>query len=293
MPEFSDDAVRRIRATVKASESSPAGVPSQFQPKPNLSPIEFRLGKCDEAITATTNQLSSGSIGSGTVSLYRWNATNSAWEDTGDDVEAYDFLGVGYAYNEYVHLHRHPFQDGVLWCLAKKPKAEYLSSIACGTSTTLTRNTWVTANLVDNGGSGAGTTSSVFQVSSNTLLLRDAMKPASGANATFMVTVEFTFLMNVNAATLFVDLRGRLSGWGFYGGQHVDGGTPITWVDYNPGVLRTTTYQKTITGICECQVGSPFTAACTPELFFNEDATNVSGTAYCNIQAHAIRQDSE
>lgn len=124
---FNDDAVRRIRRTVKAVESSPAGVPKELQPRGFPAPRAFLVGRADETIAATTNPLSSGSINSGTVSIYRWDETDEHWEDTGDDVTAYDFSGAGCSQNDWVQLHRLGHAGGVLWILPPKSNAQYQS----------------------------------------------------------------------------------------------------------------------------------------------------------------------
>lgn len=112
---------RKLGAGVRRFASMPRDDSDRRQAEPFAAPREFLVGRADEAISPTTDPLTSGSINSGIVSVYRWNETNSAWEDTGDNVETYDFRGGGCVANEWVHLHRLGHAGGVLWILASAP----------------------------------------------------------------------------------------------------------------------------------------------------------------------------
>lgn len=102
--------------------------------QPRTGPIEFRVGKADSAI-------SSG--GTGTVSLWHRVLDEDdieSWEDTGDDVEAYDWMNAGpIAAGERVHLHRHADSVGALWMIDRSAVgmwSGYLASDQTLTSTT-------------------------------------------------------------------------------------------------------------------------------------------------------------
>lgn len=121
MNQFDPNAVGRIQQTVRTVESAPAGKPWQWREQPPGPPREYRVARADEAIAATTDPLTSGSIGRGTVSEYAWNSTTEAWEDTGDNLTAYDFSGAGCAEDDWLQLHRLPTDTGVLWIIAGAP----------------------------------------------------------------------------------------------------------------------------------------------------------------------------
>lgn len=134
---FNPDAVRRIRQTVKEHEAAPAGRPNELQPRGFPAPRAFLVGRADEAIDPTTDPLTSGDINSGTISIYRWNTTTEAWEDTEDNVEAYDFSGIGCAATDWVQLHRLAHGEGVLWIIGTRSTGNFCYRTATTYGTTM------------------------------------------------------------------------------------------------------------------------------------------------------------